>query len=490
MTSTPAGAPDRLREIARRVMRERDLLPEFAADAQAEADALAGPVRSADAVVVDLRDRLWASIDNDDSLDLDQLSVAAALPDGAVQVLVAIADVDAAVPKGSAIDRHAAHNTTSVYTAAQVFPMLPERLSTNLTSLAEDQDRLSIVIDMTIDARGVVGESRLYRALVRNRAKLAYDGVAAWLGGAAAAPAAVVAVHGMAEQLRLQQRVAILLKNLRHAHGALTLETREARPVFEAGQLRDLVPDVANRAKELIEDFMIAANTATARYLDGRHLPSLRRVLLKPERWNRIAAVAAAFGTRLPDAPSAPELNAFLLSRRQQDPAGFEDLSLTIVKLLGRGEYVLERPGAPDPGHFGLAISDYTHSTAPNRRFPDVITQRLVKAALAGAAAPYTEQELAALAAQCTRQEDNAAKVERSVRKSAAALLLSSRVGRQFDGIVTGASPKGIWVRISAPTTEGRIVKGYAGLEVGDRVRVELVHTDVERGFIDFAKVA
>ncbi len=439
---------ERLRGIARRVMRERDLLPEFTAEARAQAAALAGPARSRDPSVVDLRDRPWASIDNDDSLDLDQLSVANLLADGAVQVLVAIADVDAAVPKNSAIDRHAAHNTTSVYTAAQVFPMLPERLSTNLTSLAQDQDRLSIVVDMTVDPQGVVRQSRLYRAQVRNRAKLAYDGVAAWLEGTGAVPAPVAGVHGMAEQLRLQERVAAVLKQLRQTHGALSLETCEARPVFEAGLLSDLAPDAPNRAKELIEDFMIAANTATARYLDGRHLPSLRRVLREPERWSRIAAVAASLGSRLPDAPSAPQLNAFLLRRRQQDPAGFGDLSLTIVKLLGRGEYVLERPGTRDPGHFGLAINGYTHSTAPNRRFPDLITQRLVKAAFADAPAPYADPELAALAAHCTRQEDNAAKVERFLRKSAAALLLAGRVGRRFDGIVTGASAKGTWAMI------------------------------------------
>ena len=478
----------RLRGIARRVMQQRDLLPDFAADAEAQAAALQEPAPLATPAVRDQRALLWASIDNDDSLDLDQLSVAEALADGAARVLVAIADVDASVPRGSPIDRHAAHNTTSVYTAAQVFPMLPARLSTNLTSLSQDHDRLAIVIDMTIEVTGHIRQSDLYRAIVRNRAKLAYNGVAAWLDGGGPLPAPAAAVPGMAEQLRLQARIAATLRQVRHAHGALSLETQEARPVFAAGVLQDLVPDEGNRAKELIEDFMIAANTATARFLEARRIPALRRVLRVPEHWERIVAVAAACGGRLPAAPSAPALNDFLVARRQQDPGRFTDLSLTIVKLLGRGEYVLEKPGTPDPGHFGLAISDYTHSTAPNRRYPDLLTQRLVKAALAGAASPYTDSELAALAARCTTQEDNAAKVERFVAKSAAALLLATRLGARFDGIVTGASPKGTWVRIASPTTEGRLIRGYEGLAVGDPVRVRLVHTDADRGFIDFAR--
>ncbi len=488
MNDAANGSLGRLRGIARRVMQERGLLPDFSAAQQAQADALTEAPVAPGPALRDLRERLWASIDNDDSLDLDQLSVAEALPGGAVRVLVAIADVDAAVPRDSPLDRHAAHNTTSVYTAAQVFPMLPARLSTDLTSLSQDHDRQSMVIDMQFDAAGRMQDSTLYRALVRNRAKLAYNSVAAWLDGTGPMPPPVAAVAGMAEQLRLQDRVAATLKQLRHAHGALTLETREARPVFAAGMLQTLTPDEANRAKELIEDFMIAANTATMRFLESRRIPALRRVLPVPAHWERIVAVAASFGARLPAAPSAAALNDFLVDRRRNDPARFEDLSLTVVKLLGRGEYVMERPGTPDPGHFGLAISDYTHSTAPNRRFPDLLTQRLVKAALAGSAPPYADRELAALAAHCTLQEDNAAKVERFVAKSAAALLLAARIGERFDGIVTGASPKGTWVRISAPTTEGRVVRGEGGLQVGDAVRVTLLRTDVERGFIDFAR--
>lgn len=470
-------------------MRERGLSPDFSSEAQRQTEAISGPASDSGSSIVDLRDRLWASIDNDESRDLDQLSVAEPLSGGAAKILLAIADVDAAVQRDSPIDKDAARNTTSVYTVAQIFPMLPEKLSTNLTSLAQDQDRLAIIIDMTIAADGAVTQSTLYRGLVRNRAKLAYNSVAAWLDGSGRMPAQIGAVPGMDEQLRAQDRVAAVLKQVRHARGALSLQTSEAQAVFDGGLLSDLRPDENNRAKDLIEDFMIAGNGVTARYLADKNLPSLRRVLRTPEHWDRIVAVAGEFGDRLPVSPDARALNQFLVKRRQADPLRFPDISLTIVKLLGRGEYVLDRPGEHTEGHFGLAISDYTHSTAPNRRYPDLLTQRLVKAALRDAAHPYSEEELAALAVHCTAQEDNAAKVERAVGKSAAAQLLSGRQGQRFDAIVTGASAKGTWVRISSPTTEGRVVKGFAGLSVGQQVRVELAHTDIERGFIDFIRV-
>jgi exoribonuclease-2 len=342
---------------------------------------------------------------------------------------------------------------------------------------------------MVIGTDGTVTASEIYRAVVINRAKLAYNGVAAWLEGTAPAPPKLAAVPGMDEQLRIQDRVAQALKRVRHEHGALRLETLEVRAVFEDGALADLLPDEKNRAKEMIEDFMIAANGVTAKYLDKKGLPSLRRVLRTPKRWDRIVALAAESGDRLPATPDAAALDAFLTKRRAIDPERFPDLSLSVVKLLGSGEYVLEVPGHPPEGHFGLAVKDYTHSTAPNRRFPDLITQRLLKAALSGQPSLYTNDELTTLARHCTDQEDNAAKVERQVEKSAAALLLSSRIGARFDAIVTGASDKGTWVRISGPTVEGRVVRGYEGLDVGDRVDVQLVHTDIARGFIDFAAV-
>jgi exoribonuclease II len=470
-------------------MLERGLLPEFSAAAQHESSTFRGPARPPrGAAVRDLRERLWCSIDNDDSRDLDQLSVAEQLPGNATRVFVAIADVDALVVQGSAVNDHARHNTTSVYTTGRIFPMLPERLSTDLTSLGQGEERLAVVVEMDIDAAGTMARSDVYRATVLNRAKLAYNAVAAWLEGAGRPPPAVETVPGFDEQLRMQDGVAAALRAQRHQHGALTLETLQTHAVFEEEVLRDLAPDRKNRARELIEDLMIAANVAIGRFLERRNFPSVRRVLRTPSRWDRIVALAGEVGETLPAVADAVALNGFLARRRSVDPDGFADLSLAVVKSLGRGEYVAEPAGPRTSSHFGLAVSDYTHSTAPNRRFPDVITQRLVKAALAGHLPPYGDEELSLLAVHCTAQEDNAAKVERRVAKSAAALLLASRIGEVFSGIITGAAPKGTWVRIFRPAVEGRITRGFEGADVGHRVRVRLVHTDVERGFIDFER--
>ena len=432
---------------------------------------------------------LWCSIDNDDSRDLDQLTVAEAMPGGAVKILVAIADVDAVVKKQSALDDHAQHNTTSVYTAAEIFPMLPEKLSTDLTSLNFESDRLAVVIEMVIAADGSLQSSDIYGATVRNRAKLAYNSVAAWLEGNGPMPQAIGAVNGLDENLRLQDRVAQKLKALRHAHGALDLETIEARPVFDGDELKDLEADKQNRAKDIIEDFMIAANGVTARYLASKKFPSLRRVVRTPKRWDRIVELAAERGSTLPKEPDSKALEQFLVSAKAADPLRFPDLSLSVIKLLGAGEYVVELPGDSAAGHFGLAVKDYAHSTAPNRRYPDLITQRLLKAAMAGGPSPYENDELEALAKHCTEEEDAAKKVERQVGKSAAAMLLESRIGEQFDAIVTGASDKGTWVRLLHPPIEGRLVSGFEGMDVGHRLRVQLIRTDVERGYIDFKRV-
>jgi VacB/RNase II family 3'-5' exoribonuclease len=483
--TTNGQGRDQLKAIARQAMLERGLLPDFSADAVAQANSFASAALEPD--VRDLSNGQWVSIDNDDSRDLDQLSVAEQLTGDTVRVRVAIADVDALVRRGSPLDQHAAHNTTSVYTAAQIFPMLPERLSTDLTSLVEGEGRLAVVIDMVIDGAGAIAASDVYRAWVVNKAKLAYNGVAAWLDGKGPVPQPLAAVSGLQQQLRLQDRVAQSLGQVRHAHGALTLETLETSAVFEGGTLQDLIPERTNRAQELIENLMIAANEVAARWLRARGLPAIRRVLRAPEHWDRIVALAAQCGERLPASADPIALNTFLIRRRKTDPERFPDLSLSIIKLLGRGEYVLEVPGTRVEGHFGLAASDYTHSTAPNRRFPDLLTQRLIKAALLGGPAPYSTDELRDLAAHCTAQEDNAAKVERRVGKSAAALLLARRVGQLFDAIITGATDDGTWVRTLLPPIEGRVVQGFEGLAVGDRVRVRLVHTDVGRGFIDFA---
>jgi len=476
-----------LQRIAHRVMIERGLAPDFTPEAAAQLAAIAGPAPAAGPSIRDLRELPWCSIDNDDSMDLDQLSVAQELPGGAVKLLVAIADVDALVGKGSAVDDHARTNTTSVYTAAQIFPMLPERLSTDLTSLADRQDRQAVVVEIVVGADGSIAGSDVVRAAVRNHAKLAYDSLAAWLEGSGPEPAALAGVPGLDANLKKQDEIAQKLREIRHEHGALDLQTIETRPVFEADTILDLRPEERNRAKDLIEDLMVAANGVTARFLAAKNLSSLRRVVRTPKRWDRLVEVAAHLGEKLPEQPDAAALAGFLTKRRAADPMRFPDLSLTVVKLLGAGEYVVERPGQGAPGHFGLAVKDYTHATAPNRRFPDLITQRLLKAALAGSPPPYRDDELAQLATHCTEQEDAANKVERQVAKSAAAMLLAGKIGQTFDGIVTGASEKGTWVRVFHPPVEGRLVHGFEGADVGHRVTVRLVHTDVERGFIDFA---
>ncbi|MGA8242501.1 MAG: RNB domain-containing ribonuclease [Desulfobacterales bacterium] len=475
-----------LEQIARRAMQAYGFLPDFSADVLRELEAVQQIDRVAESPGIDLRHLLWVSIDNDDSLDLDQLTVAEILTDKQVKVLVAIADVAALVRKNSAIDAHAHHNTTSVYTAGRIFPMLPEKLSTDLTSLNYHEDRPAMIIEMVIGDGGAVIDSNIYRARVRNQAKLDYNSVAAWLDGNGSMPASVSAVPGLAENLRLQDRVAQQLKALRHEHGALDLQTLEARPVFAGEEIQDLQADERNRAKEIIEDFMIAANGVTARFLHGKKVASLRRMVRSPKRWDRIVEIAARHNFKLPAQPDSKSLEGFLAAQKTADPLRFPDLSLAVIKLLGHGEYVVEAPDETAPGHFGLAVKDYTHSTAPNRRFPDLITQRILKAALEGSPLPYSRDELTELARHCTEKENAANKVERLVTKSAAAMLLSSRIGDRFDAICTGAADKGTWVRIFEPPIEGRLLYGAEGVDVGHRLKVQLVRTDVEKGYIDF----
>jgi exoribonuclease-2 len=478
-----------LERIAHRAMMEYGFLPDFSAAALNELETVQQADHAVGSPEIDLCHLLWASIDNDDSLDLDQLTVAETLADKQVKVLVAVADVAALVRKNSAIDAHARHNTTSVYTAGRIFPMLPEKLSTDLTSLNYHEDRPAMVIEMLIGDGGVMQGSNIYRARVRNQAKLAYNSVAAWLEGKGPMPAAVAAVPGLAENLRLQDRVAQQLKGLRHEHGALELQTLEARPVFAGDEIRDLQADEPNRAKEIIEDFMIAANGVTARFLHGKKVASLRRMVRSPKRWERIVEIAAQHKFKLPAQPDSKSLEGFLATQKAADPLRFPDLSLAVIKMLGPGEYVVEAPDEASPGHFGLAVKDYTHSTAPNRRFPDLITQRILQAALEGSLLSYSRDELTELAHHCTEKENDANKVERLVTKSAAAMLLSSRIGDRFEAICTGAADKGTWVRIFRPPIEGRLVHGAEGVDVGHRLKVQLVHTDVERGYIDFKKV-
>jgi exoribonuclease-2 len=472
--------------LATRAMLERGLEPEFSARVEQQLITITGAANESGAQIHDLGELPWCSIDNDDSLDLDQLTACEVLAQGAVRLWVAIADVDALVKKGSAIDEHALINTSSVYTSARIFPMLPERLSTDLSSLNLDQDRLALVTEMVFNADASLAGATVYRARVRNKAKLAYDAVSAWIDGSGPLPAAAAAVPGMEQQLRTQDALAQLLRVRRRADGSLELETFAPRVVFDGEQVVDIRQQLQNRARQLIEEVMIATNGCTARYLAARGGASLRRVVRSPERWLRIVAVAKDYGETLPTEPDSRALEVFLARRHAADPLRFPDLSLVIVKLMGRGEYVVETPGAAPIGHFGLAVRDYSHATAPNRRFPDLITSRLVKAALRDQPAPYSNTELAELAQHCTRQEDAAQKVERQVRKSEAALLLESRLGQYFDAIVTGSSDRGVWVRVFAPPTEGKLAHGAKGLKVGAKLRVKLVATNVELGFIDF----
>jgi VacB/RNase II family 3'-5' exoribonuclease len=473
-----------LDEIARRAMLKYGLEPDWPPEAEAELRRLS---LTAPMSARDLRNLPWSSIDNDESRDLDQLEVCV---DGVLpRLLIAIADVDSLVRRGTALDAHARANTTSVYTPARVFPMLPPELSTDRTSLNEHADRDAIIVDMTIGSDGVVGPSDVYQARVRNRAKLTYEAVAAWLEGTGPAPAAFQAEPELPAQVKLQDRLASLLRTWRQEQGALDFDRTELKPIVTDGTVTDLRTVEPNRARDLIESFMVAANAVTAGFLSGRGYPSIRRIVRSPERWARIVDLAAQHGVALPEAPDARALEAFLSAQRASRRDEFADLSLSVIKLLGRGEYVAAPAGGSSDGHFALAVTNYTHSTAPNRRFPDLVTQRLLKAAVAGTPPPYPIGELTMLAAHCTKQEDAANKVERLVRKAAAAMWLSGQIGDEFDAIVTGASSRGTWVRLRYPPVEGRVERGQQGLDVGDRVRVRLLSTDPEQGFIDFARI-
>jgi exoribonuclease-2 len=477
-----------LQAVAKEVMQQRGFNPDFPPAVKKQlADLRAHPPQiAAGKDVRDLRNLLWSSIDNDTSRDLDQIEVAERLPDDSVKVLVGIADVDAFVPKQTAIDQHAARETTTVYAGIRNFPMLPEELSTGKTSLLENQDCLSVVVEFVADPGGHVTSSDVYRALVRNHAQLQYNSVGAWLEGTAAAPAKVAASTDLQVQLRLQDDVAQKLKSRRFENGALNLQTDELRPLMLDDQVVDMQKQQKNHATELIEDFMIAANGVVARMLEK--VSSLRRIVKQPQRWDRLVQLAARYSEKLPPDPDSKALNDFLLKRKSADPDHFADLSLAVIKLIGPGEYVLERPGDPSPGHFGLAVQDYTHSTAPNRRFPDIVTQRLIKAMLAGQPNPYSDDELSAIAANCTAKENAARKVERDMSKRLAAVAMQNRIDATFDAIVTGVTPHGTFVRAIQPSVDGLLAQGAQGLDVGDKLRVKLIRTDVQHGFIDFAR--
>ncbi len=488
MPNTSSSHVD-LQAVAKDIMRQHGFEPDFSPEVQQQLMELRAhpPAVSAGGEVRDLRSQLWSSIDNDTSRDLDQIEVAERLSNGDVKVMVGIADLDAFFAKQSAIDQHAARETTTVYAGIRNFPMLPEELSTGKTSLLENQDRLSVVIEFVVDGDGHVASSDVYRAVVRNQAQLQYNSAGAWLENTAAAPPKVAASAGLQAQLRLQDEVAQKLRSRRYENGALDLQTDEIYPLMMNAQVVDVVNQQKNHATELIEDFMIAANGVVARMLEK--VSSLRRIVKQPERWDRIVQLAASSGVKLPADPDSKALNDFLVKRRAADPDHFADLSLAVIKLIGPGEYVLERPGDPAPGHFGLAVQDYTHSTAPNRRFPDIVTQRLVKAMLVGQANPYSDDELSAIAANCTEKGDAARKVEREMSKRLAAVALQHRIGAIFDAIVTGVTPNGTFVRVLQPRVDGLLAQGQQGVDVGDKFRVKLIRTDVQRGFIDFARI-
>jgi VacB/RNase II family 3'-5' exoribonuclease len=488
MPNTSSSHVD-LQAVAKDIMRQHGFEPDFPPEVQQQLMELRAhpPAVSAGGEVRDLRSQLWSSIDNDTSRDLDQIEVAERLSNGDVKVMVGIADLDAFFAKQSAIDQHAARETTTVYAGIRNFPMLPEELSTGKTSLLENQDRLSVVIEFVVDGDGHVASSDVYRAVVRNQAQLQYNSAGAWLENTAAAPPKVAASAGLQAQLRLQDEVAQKLRSRRYENGALDLQTDEIYPLMMNAQVVDVVNQQKNHATELIEDFMIAANGVVARMLEK--VSSLRRIVKQPDRWDRIVQLAASSGVKLPADPDSKALNDFLVKRRAADPDHFADLSLAVIKLIGPGEYVLERPGDPAPGHFGLAVQDYTHSTAPNRRFPDIVTQRLVKAMLVGQANPYSDDELSAIAANCTEKGDAARKVEREMSKRLAAVALQHRIGAIFDAIVTGVTPNGTFVRVLQPRVDGLLAQGQQGVDVGDKFRVKLIRTDVQRGFIDFARI-
>src|SRR5947209_8158182 len=476
-----------LQAAAKQIMLENGFEPDFPAEVRQQLAQIKAQQPATSGQVRDLRHLLWSSIDNDTSRDLDQIEVAEKLTDSTTKIMVGIADVDAFVPKDTPIDRHAAKETITVYAGVRNFPMLPEELSTGTTSLLEVDGKLSVVTEFIVDGNGEVQKHDIYRALVVNKAQLTYNAVGAWLEGRGAAPPKVAASPELQAQLKLQDSVAQALKNQRHQHGALDIETTEVHPIVLNDQIIDLQKQEKNRATELIEDFMIAANGVVARTLEEAKLSSIRRVVKIPERWDRIVALAAEHGGKLPAQPDSKALNDFLQTRKQADPDHFADVSVAVIKLMGPGEYVLERPGQPSPGHFGLAVQDYTHSTAPNRRYADVVTQRLIKAVLGRQKNPYSDDELSAIAGNCTTKEDAARKVERGMSKRIAAVTMSSRIGQTFDAIVTGVTPKGTFVRVLQPHVEGLLVHGQ-GTDVGDRLRVKLISADPERGYIDFVK--
>jgi exoribonuclease-2 len=473
---------------ARQEMIARGFQPDLAPEASRQLESLkTRPSSGTESGLRDLRSLLWSSIDNDTSRDLDQAEVAERVS-GGIRVLIAVADVDSDVPAGSPIDQYAARETTSVYTGIQTFPMLPEQLSTDLTSLNQDVDRPAIVIDMLVAPSGSTASGEVYRALVRNRAQLTYNGVGGWLEGTSAAPPKVAASADLAAQLKLQDEAAQLLFKDRQRLGALIIDRVEPETIVANGQVQRISTRQRNRATDLIENFMVAANGVMERDLTNAGVSSIRRIVRTPKRWERIVELAARYGDKLPPEPDSGALNIFLQKRRAADSVHYADISLAVIKLMGPGEYVLSRQGDKDQGHFALAAHDYTHSTAPNRRFADLATQRIIKSVLSKQPPPYSDQQLDSIARHCNLMEDAARKVERGMYKRIAAVALKNRIGQTFAAVVTGVTPKGVFVRISDPPAEGLLARGQQGVDVGDQLQVKLLSADPQRGYLDFGR--
>ncbi len=507
-----------LAQAALDAMHEAGFKPEFGegvAEQLAEIEARYANLKPAQNVE-DLRALGWSSIDNDTSRDLDQIEVAERV-DGGIKMRVAIGDVSAAVEKGSPIDKHAQAQTQTIYTAVKNFPMLPLELSTGLTSLNENADRLAVMMTYTVAPDGALSDEGVSLALVRNRAQLAYSRVGPWLEKTVAGmvdndgmslrsdsareysklanqQGSELAVDSLpenwlVEQLKLQDEATQALHDARVKKGALEFHKSEADPVVVDGRVIDVTEAVQNRAMNLIEDVMVAANGVMARALRKGGRSGLQRVVVVPKRWDRIVALAKEHGYELPANPDSEALNNVLTQVRAKDPDHYPDVAVAVIKLMGPGEYMLMRPDDDPTGHFGLAARDYTHSTAPNRRFPDLVTQRVLHAMMTNAEPPYSDGDLSAIAAHCNEADKALRKIERDMQKRVAAVAMASRVGEVFPGVVTGATDKGVYVRVIRPPFEGRVIHNEEGLDVGDKVNVKLIHTDPARAFIDFAKV-
>lgn len=477
-------------QIARQAMFTRGLFPDFPNSAITQLNTMQGPAHCEDeGNLIDMTSKLWFSIDNDDSRDLDQLTYAERISDKIVRVFVAIADVDAMVKKSTPLDAHALANTTSVYTPIIIFPMLPEKLSTDFTSLNPNEKRIAIIVQMDINESGQIVDSQVFRGCVFNYAKLAYNSVSAWLEHTAPAPMPIQKIKNLDSQILLQDEVAQHMKQYRQKSGALTFETYDPQPVIKNEKIVGIQEVKINRARELIENLMIGANTSITLFLEKKGHPTIQRIVRVPKRWDRIVELAAEYQVKLPSEPDSKALEAFLLQRRKDDPLRFPDLSLVIIKLLGRGEYIVGRPSDKHPGHFALALTSYTHATAPNRRYPDLVVQRMLKSSLAQIESPYSLQMLKGMMHDCTEKENSADKVKRSVLKSVMALYLKDSIGKTFDAFVTGAASRGVWVRLVNTAIEGKLVEGFQNVDVGDKIKVKLISVSVEKGFLDFACV-